>query len=287
MRAAAFAKVNLALAVYPRSVDGYHPLRGIFQSVSFADQVSIGPSSEDSVTVEGGEAPEDESNLAWKAIDAVRRSVRNPSPVALTIKKRIPMGAGLGGGSANAAAALGLMAARLGLEDDAVAELAESLGADVPFSFVGGTKLVEGRGERLSPYEPLGDFALGIVVPPFSLSTPAVFGEWDRLECPVGDVMDDRHLPPTLRGGHPIRNDLLPAAISLDQRVGEWRDEIAARWGTGVAMTGSGSALFAFFSTLDEAHNAVEGIDIPTRAAEAVEPVDVGWRQINGGPRDD
>jgi len=264
VKAAAFAKVNLALAVYPRSADGYHPVRGIFQSVSFADHVSIEPASEDSIAIEGGEAPGDESNLAWKAIDAVRRSVRNPSPVALAINKRIPMGAGLG--------------------EEEVAELAVSLGADVPFSLIGGTKLVEGRGERLSPCEPLGDFALGIVVPPFALSTPAVFGEWDRLECPVGDVMDDRHLPPTLRGGHPIRNDLLPAAISLDSRVGEWRDEIAAKWGTGVAMTGSGSALFAFFSTLDEAHSAVEGIDIATRAAEAVEPVDVGWRQINGGP---
>jgi len=284
VKAAAFAKVNLALAVYPRSADGYHPVRGIFQSVSFADHVSIEPASEDSIAIEGGEAPGDESNLAWKAIDAVRRSVRNPSPVALAINKRIPMGAGLGGGSADAAAALGLMAARLGLGEEEVAELAVSLGADVPFSLIGGTKLVEGRGERLSPCEPLGDFALGIVVPPFALSTPAVFGEWDRLECPVGDVMDDRHLPPTLRGGHPIRNDLLPAAISLDSRVGEWRDEIAAKWGTGVAMTGSGSALFAFFSTLDEAHSAVEGIDIPTRAAEAVEQVDVGWRQINGGP---
>lgn len=282
MKAQAFAKVNLALAIYPRSADGFHPLRGIFQSVSLADDITIEPASTDSITIEGGGAPADETNLAWKALDAVRRSARVTSPAAMTINKRIPMGAGLGGGSADAAASLGLMARRFGLDTDTTTELAESLGADVPFSLVGGTKIVEGRGERLNPYDALTDFALGIVVPPFSLSTPSVFREWDRLECPLGEVMDVRHLPPSLRGALPIRNDLFPAAVSLDERIGEWRDDLASRWGTGVAMTGSGSALFAFFATLDEAQSAVRSVDIPTRAAEAVEPVGVGWRAMNG-----
>jgi 4-diphosphocytidyl-2-C-methyl-D-erythritol kinase len=282
VRAHAFAKVNLALAVYPRSADGYHPLRGIFQSVSLSDDVTIAPASTDSIVIEGGEAPGDETNLAWRAIDAVRRTARVMTPVALTIRKRIPLGAGLGGGSADAAAALGLMAGRFGLDDDTTTGLAESLGADVPFSLVGGTKLVEGRGQRLRPFVSLEDFALGIVVPPFALSTPEVFGEWDRLECPTGDVMDDRYLPPSLRDGVPIRNDLYPAAVSLDPRLGEWRDEIATIWGTGVAMTGSGSALFAFFSTIDEAQGAVGDINVPTRATEAVEPVTSGWRQMGG-----
>ena len=281
MRAKAFAKVNLTLAVFPRSADGFHPLRGIFQSVSLADDVDIEPATQDSVTVVGGDAPQDESNLAWKAVDAVRRSARVPSPVALTIHKRIPSGAGLGGGSADAAAAVGLMAERLGLDDEVSEEIAESLGADVPFSFVGGTKLVEGHGQRLGPFEALKDFALGVVVPPFTLSTLAVFREWDRLECPTGEVLDDRCLPPSLRGGMPIRNDLFPAAVSLDSRVGEWRDEVADKWGMGVAMTGSGSALFAFFSTIDEARSAIDSIDVPTRAAEAVVPVDVGWRRTD------
>ena len=281
MRAQAFAKVNLTLAVYPRSADGFHPLRGIFQSVSLCDEVLIEPASDDSITVPGGEAPEDETNLAWRALDAVRRDSRVMSPVALTIHKRIPSGAGLGGGSADAAAALGMMAQRFGLGEEEIAELAESLGADVPFSLVGGTKLVEGHGQRLGTLEPLGGFALGIVVPPFSLSTPEVFHEWDKLECPTGEVMDSRHLPPSLRDGPPIRNDLFPAAVSLDPRVGEWRDEIASIWNTGVAMTGSGSALFGFFSTMGEAEDAVAGIDTPTRAAEAVEPVPVGWRQTD------
>jgi 4-diphosphocytidyl-2-C-methyl-D-erythritol kinase len=281
VRAKAFAKVNLTLEVFPRSADGYHPLRGIFQSVSLFDDVRIEPASDDLIKVEGGDAPEDETNLAWRALDSVRRHARIVSPLKLTIRKRIPSGAGLGGGSADAAAALGLMVDRFGVDADVAAELAEALGSDVPFSLVGGTKLVEGRGQRLRSFEQLGDFALGIVVPPFSLSTPAVFGEWDRLECPTGHEMDARYLPPLLRDGPPIRNDLFPAAVSLDVRVGEWRDEISAIWNTGVAMTGSGTALFAFFSTLDEARSAVASIDIPTRACEAVEPVPRGWHRID------
>jgi 4-diphosphocytidyl-2-C-methyl-D-erythritol kinase len=281
MRAKAYAKVNLALGVFPRSADGYHPLRGVFQSVSLADEVGVRPASHDSVTVRRGEAPEDDTNLAWRAIEVARRTARVTQPMSLDLYKRIPSGSGLGGGSADAAAALALMADRFGLEREATVELAESMGADVPFSLDGGTKIVEGRGERLKDHPPLGEFALGIVVPPFSLSTPSVFREWDRLDGPTGDAMDDLFLPPSLRGGLPIRNDLFPAAVSLDARVGEWRDEIATRWSTAVAMTGSGSALFAFFSTIDEALSAVASIDMPTRATEAVEPVAFGWERID------
>ena len=217
MHAHAFAKVNLALAVYRPSAEGYHPLSGIFQSVSLADTVSLADAREDSVSVSNGEAPADESNLAFKAADAVRRFVRVSTPVAVAVTKRIPSGAGLGGGSADAAAALGLMGKRYGIDPDVATDIAESLGADVPFSYVGGSCLVEGRGERLTPIEPIDGFALAIVVPPFSLSTPLVFRRWDELGGPTDRPMRDSALPPRLRGGMPVRNDLYPAAASLDQ----------------------------------------------------------------------
>ncbi len=280
MRANAFAKVNLALAVYPPSADGYHPLSGIFVSVSLPDTVSVSDASWDQVTVSNDEAPADESNLAFKAVDAVRRLARVSTPMAVDIVKRIPAGAGLGGGSADAAAALGLMAQRYGLDDEAATDIAESLGADVPFSYVGGSRRVEGRGERLTRIEPIEGFALAIVVPPFSLSTPEVFRRWDDLDGPIGDVTPDAALPPRLRGDLPIRNDLYPAAVSVDPRIAEWRDELATMWSTHVAMTGSGSALFSYFSTIDEARDAARAVDLPVRAAEAVVPLDHGWRRI-------
>lgn len=277
MNATAYAKVNLALAVFARSADGFHPLRGIFQSVSLSDHIAISYAEHDSVTVSGGETPADESNLGWKAVDAIRRAARISSPIALDITKRIPTGAGLGGGSADAAAVLGVLAEEFGVSGDIVGEIAEAIGSDVPFSLDGGTKMVEGRGERLVDMEPLSDFALAIVVPPFSLSTPAVFAEWDRLDGPVAKAMDNQSLPPSLRGGLPIRNDLFPAAVSLDPRLGEWSDELETLWGASVAMSGSGSALFAFFSSKDEALGAIDDVNFPTRAAEALTPVAIGW----------
>jgi len=278
MQAQAFAKVNLALIVYPRSADGFHPLSGIFQSISLSDTVTISDARKDSVSVSNDEAPADMSNLAFKALDSARRAARVTLPMSIEITKRIPSGAGLGGGSADAAATLGLVAKRFRLDDDTISDIATSLGSDVPFAYVGGSCRVEGRGERIRPIEPLVDFALAVVVPPFTLGTPEVFRRWDELDGPVGQAMSDSALPPVLRGGEAVRNDLYPAAASLDERIAQWRDELENRWGTEVAMTGSGSALFAFFSSMDEAGHAAASVDLPNRAAEAVSLVPTGWK---------
>ena len=277
MKAEAYAKVNLALAVFARMADGFHPLRGIFQSISLSDDLEMAPAGEDEVVVSNDEAPADFGNLAWRGFDAVRRSVRVTQPARLQITKRIPAGAGLGGGSADAAAAIGMAAARFGLDDEDAAAIAESIGADVPFSLVGGTCLVEGRGERVTPQPPVGGFALAVVVPPFAMATPDVYRKWDELGGPQGEAIDDASLPPSLRGWLPMRNDLYPAAVALDERIGDWRRDLAAEWGTAVAMTGSGSALFAFFPTIGEARSAAEAVTVPVRLATAAEPVDRGW----------
>jgi 4-diphosphocytidyl-2-C-methyl-D-erythritol kinase len=281
MRAEAYAKVNLALVVFPPMADGYHPIRGIFQSVSLADDVEILPSACDAVIVSNREAPGDDSNLGWRAFDAARRTARITQPAELRITKRIPVGAGLGGGSADAGAALGLAADRFGIDEDQAFGIAEGIGADVPFSFLGGTCLVEGRGERLTRLDSLQGFALAIVVPPFAMATSDVYVEWDRLDGPEGEGMDDADVPPSLRSGPVLRNDLYPAALSLDERLGDWRSDLERRWGTSVAMTGSGSALFAFFSSADEANGAAAAIDLPTRLSVAVDPVSQGWRRID------
>lgn len=282
MRGKAFAKVNLALAVYPASADGFHPLRGIFQSISLSDTILIEPSSDDEISVSNDEAPSDFTNLAWVAFESARRAGRMSAPARITIDKRIPAGAGLGGGSADAACVIGLMRDQHGLDEEMAFDIAASIGSDVPFALTGGTAIVEGRGDRIDPQPPLTGFSLCVVVPPFALATPAVFREWDRLEGPIGPAVPDTDLPPILRGGPPIRNDLFPAALSLDGRIGEWRDALEGLWGVSVSMTGSGSALFAFFESDDEAAGAAAAVDLPVRASEAVSLVDRGWRQIDG-----
>jgi 4-diphosphocytidyl-2-C-methyl-D-erythritol kinase len=281
VRAAAFAKVNIALAVHSVTADGFHPLRGLFQSVSLFDTIAIEPAPDDSVTVSNDEAPANETNLAWLALDAVRRANRDSTPRSLSIIKRIPSGAGLGGGSADAAAVIGFFADSGAIDEELAIEIAASLGSDVPFSLTGGTALVRGRGEMVDPIEALAGFALALVVPPFSLSTPEVFREWDRLDGPVGHPVADSQLPPELRGMEPIRNDLFPAALSLDSRIGEWTDELATLWGTAVCMTGSGSGLFGFFASIDEAREATRAVSMPVRAAEAVDLVDRGWERLD------
>lgn len=281
MKAVAHAKLNLALIVRPRAADGFHPLRGLFQSVSLADTVTISYATEDEIIVSNDEVPADGTNLAWRAVEAVRRAGRDQRPISLTIEKRIPSGAGLGGGSADAGATIGLLARDQGVDDRIALEIAESLGSDVPFSLIGGTALVRGRGEMVDPIEPLNGFSLAVVVPPFGLSTPEVFREWDRIGGPVGPAVPDRDLPVVLRGGEPVRNDLYPAALSLDPRIGDWRAELMGRWGTTVSMTGSGSALFAFFPSSDEARGAAGAVNVPARAAEPVELVERGWEVID------
>lgn len=281
MIGAAYAKVNLALVVNSPSADGYHPIRGLFQSVSLADTIEITDAEHDEIVVSNDEVPSDDTNIAWTALDAMRRVRRFSAPMRLSITKRIPTGAGLGGGSADAAAVIGLMADHPMIEWTTAHEIAASLGSDVPFSLVGGTAVVRGRGELIDQIEPLTGFALVIVVPPFPLLTPAVFKEWDRLDGPVGDAMNDAHLPPVLRAGEPMRNDLLPAAVSLEPRLGDWMDEIGSTLGLPVSMTGSGSGLFVYFATADEATDAALSLAVPARAIEAVTCVGRGWEPID------
>ena len=149
MKGRAYAKVNLALAVYPGAADGFHPLRGLFQSISLSDTITIEPASADGVVVSNDEAPSDATNLAWMALDTMRRASRMPGTVRLSIDKRIPAGAGLGGGSADAACVIGLISDRYGLDEEMVLDIAASIGSDVPFSLAWGTAIVEGRGDRI------------------------------------------------------------------------------------------------------------------------------------------
>ena len=159
MKANAYAKVNLGLHVRPAGSDGIHPLRGLFQTVDWHDEITVEDAEEDSIEVPNGGAPEDESNLAWQAIVAARKLGRTDRPTRLVVLKQIPSPAGLGGGSADAAAALHLAARRFSVSYDDVRKLAVDLGSDVPFAFVGGTAIVTGNGEFVTPRSDATGFA--------------------------------------------------------------------------------------------------------------------------------
>jgi len=283
VRARAYAKINLGLEIRTRRSDGFHPLRGLFQTIDWYDDITIDDAEHDAIEVPDGGAPADRTNLAWRAADAARSAGHGGGPMRVTVTKRIPSPAGLGGGSADAAAALTLAARRFNTSFDDVRRLSVELGSDVPFAVVGGTAIVTGRGEFVSPRPDATGFAVAIVVPPIDLDTPSVYRRWDDLDGPRGPSMPGAALPPCLREYAPLANDLYPAAVAVNPLVDEWRGELAAIWGVPVAMTGSGAALFAYFPTVDEARDAASVAPDDARAAQAAEPVNRGW-EIVGDP---
>ena len=145
----------------------------------------------------------------------------------------------------------------------------------MPFCVTGGTALVTGRGEVVTPIPAVLGYALAVVVPPVELSTPAVFRTWDDLGGDTGPALPESAAPPLLREHGPLRNDLYAAAVALAPAVDEWRVELEARWARPVALSGSGPALFAFFVDLDEAQGAVG--DVPPRRSRC--------RSGGAGPR--
>jgi 4-diphosphocytidyl-2C-methyl-D-erythritol kinase len=119
------------------------------------------------------------------------------------------------------------------------------------------------------------------VVPPFEVSTAAAYRRWDDLGGPAAPEAPDRDLPPALRSGEPLGNDLLAAALSLAPELGDWRSDLARRWGREVMLSGSGPALFAFFPTASEAESAVAAAS-GARGARACRPVPQGWQVPSG-----
>lgn len=258
------AKVNLSLHVSPPGRNGYHPLLSLTQTVEWCDllMAEVGEGADELES-------EIEDNLVLRAL-AVAREFGDVPPLSIRLDKRVPVAAGLGGGSSDAAAAL-VAASVLGdLSTEATTEAASRVGADVSLFLTGGTLMMSGFGEEIDEVEPAEGFALAIVVPHFGISTTEAYARWDEMEGPVGQVVSDARLPPSLRGRMPLRNDLLPAAISLEPTLGDFMSDVGSVWDGPVCLTGSGSACFGFFPTLDEAADAVAAVSDLTTEGRGV-----------------
>ncbi len=252
------AKINLALHVEQRRTDGLHPLESLVQTVDWLDLLEVEESDEDNLVIDGADIdPED--NLVTRSLKAIRERGFVP-PLDIRLDKQIPIGAGLGGGSSNAAAAL-LAAAETGRIPRSVAEdVAPSIGADVPLFLIGGTLLMGGIGDQVQSVQPLSGFAVAVAVPDFEMSTVEVYRRWDEMEGAEGEMIAPRLLPPGLRDGIPIRNDLTPAVFDLEPTMADFMADLRMRWGGPVLMTGSGSGCFGFFPDPDEAADAARSV---------------------------
>lgn len=256
LRLRAPAKLNLGLRILGVRPDGFHDIRSVFQEISLADMILLRTEAgcgRISLCCPGSCLPEDGGNLAWKAAESFLSATGLGLDVSMEVHKRIPLYAGLGGGSSDAASVLTGLAEATGADID-LAPLAESLGSDVPFFLKGGAALVEGRGERLSPL-PAIRFHAVLLHPRIRVSTPWAYAEWDLRSASLtgrGPVEHDSALSAAWHEGKPfphgLWNDFLPL---LEERF----PEIAAlarflrgsceSWG----LSGSGPTLYALFRT--------------------------------------
>ncbi len=258
IRALARAKLTLSLRVLRLRPDGYHDLEALTVSLEDPHDVvslRVRPALGVRLSMSGRATqglPGGEANLAVRAAKLLLEEGEDPdspgpfaaSGLDLTLHKSIPAGAGLGGGSADAAATL-VAANRLlgfGLADGKLAALAVRLGSDVPFCLSGGSAWMRGRGEVLDLIEPIEPFPLLVAIPPFALATPAVYRAWDELgglpasrTCPAPASVSD------LVGGVLV-NDLEPAAEAVERRLRPYRLALEEIAGAPAVMAGSGSA---------------------------------------------
>jgi 4-diphosphocytidyl-2-C-methyl-D-erythritol kinase len=269
------AKINLQLAVGPLRPDGYHDLVTVFHAVSLFDEVTVtaaetrdsASQNMDSVTVAGEgarEVPEDADNLAVRAVRALRDAAGQGTAVHVAITKRIPVAAGMAGGSADCAAAL-VACNQLwatGLSRGELSELAATLGSDVPFALLGGTVVGRGRGEQLTPvlaaqatYHWVLAYAAG------NLSTPLVYRTLDQLRGEATAVPDpelSEELMAALRAGDSARlgqalsNDLQAPALSLFPALRKTLNAGTELGALGALVSGSGPT--CFFLARDAAH---------------------------------
>jgi 4-diphosphocytidyl-2-C-methyl-D-erythritol kinase len=256
----AYAKLNLMLHVGRPRADGLHPLCSIFASIDLFDDVRVERASEDGVDCPGVEGP----NLAEAALVAYRRRVPDLPPLQVTIEKRIPIAAGLGGGSADAAAVLRAANRIAGdpFDADELRELGAQLGSDVPSQIEPRHELVSGVGEIVEPIE-LPPFGAVLIPQGDGLSAGAVYAQFDllgggRAELDpniLRELTEDMALAPVLG------NDLQPAVLALRPELEGVLESLQQTGALGELVSGSGPTCFALFDDLAAAVTAAATID--------------------------
>ena len=258
----AFAKLNLTLDVLGKREDGYHDLQSVMQTISVRDdiEIDIGTGKPWALLCDKEGIPCDERNLAWKAAKVYCDALGyDPNGIEIRITKRIPSQAGMGGGSADAAAVLRALNRHYGepLSIWALAELGGQVGSDVPFCVVGGTCMCEGRGEMLRKLPDMPDCIFVICKPDFSVSTPELYQKIDNVA--IAKRPDNRAVESALLAGdlekicHNVHNVFDPVVTQEHPEMNYIKSVFYQYGAIGYQMTGSGSAIFAIVSEFEVA----------------------------------
>ena len=268
----AYAKINLDLRILGVRPDGFHDLRTVFQSLSLHDVLTFtrrkGPFA---IECDDPALPTDRRNVIWKAASLLWRTVgrrrgETPRDVTVGLHKRVPLLAGLGGGSADAAMTLLGLSRMWDLDVDlpTLNRLASRLGADVPFFLVGGTALGLGRGDDIYPLADLPRTYVVVVRPKFGVSTVEAYGWYDDEPKRTSREPARRRLPDRWpEWALSLRNDLEPAVIRHHPTIARIKHALIDAGAVVAAMSGSGSAVFGLFERLDAARRTSTDLSRP------------------------
>jgi 4-diphosphocytidyl-2-C-methyl-D-erythritol kinase len=264
LRIRSFAKINLALSVLGRRTDGYHDIQTIFQTIDLGDEIEFLPSSQVDLICENFTDVQKEDNLVWKAAMLLSSQCGEMRGAHITLKKNIPSGAGLGGGSSNAAAALlGLRRFwNLEVSDAHLFSIASKLGSDVPFFLSGGTALGTGRGEQISALPDPPTENLVVIFPGIHVSTAEAYRSLNlglttrttdhRIQRFCGLVQSKKMCRTE------IFNDFEASILTSYPAIEEAKRYLSNRGAVATLLSGSGSSVFGFFSDGESAFAAAQ-----------------------------
>jgi 4-diphosphocytidyl-2-C-methyl-D-erythritol kinase len=285
MQVRSYAKINWSLRVTGKRADGFHDLETVFQAISLHDTLTFTPAEGLTLTCDDPAIPTDETNLVVRAARALALRCPSPEfatarqrttdneprtttdgapPVAIHLEKRIPAGGGLGGGSSNAATTLVTLARMFSL-DAPLAELALSLGSDVPFFLAGGTAYATGRGEVLTALPPAAGIPLLLLMPEERVLTKDAFAGLRRFSAPIGIERASRLLPEDLV------NDFEESVFAMLPRLAALKQRLLDAGAAWAGMSGSGSTIVGRFTSAAarEAARAAFG-DVRAVACETI-----------------
>jgi 4-diphosphocytidyl-2-C-methyl-D-erythritol kinase len=267
------AKVNLYLEVLGKRPDGYHEIQTLMQRVNLSDEVGISLGGQGIQLVsKGEEVPEGMENLACRAAQIFCKEFGIPGDLQIRLQKRIPVAAGLGGGSSNAATVLmglrGLL--QVGGDEERLMALGAKIGADVPFFIFQKPALACGIGEKLTPVNLPRPLWFLILVPPFRISTAWAYQAYDRLPDKKKEPIRIKNSYTDLADLLPVlKNDLESAVFTRHPQVADMKEELLARGARGALMSGSGPVIFGLFSTRKEAARTGKAVALPA-----------GWKTV-------
>lgn len=256
----AYAKLNLYLDITGRRADGYHLLETVMQSVSLADEVTVAVSAGSGITlsVSREDIPTDRRNTAYRAAELFLEKAEASGSVCIDIEKRIPSGAGMGGGSADAAAVLKALNTAFGepLTEAQLIAIAAQVGADVPFCLIGGTRLCRGIGEQMSDI-PAAEGVFLVAKPDFGCPTGDAYRKYDESPLDIHGGLE--RFTAALPGNYAPEMYNVFQRLYSDRRIEDICSRLTALGAKGAMLTGSGSVVFGVFDNEANANSASGG----------------------------